>query len=137
MRRLQALELRRGYDSMRQRKWFLPLLILGLYAVTWVGGWITHAHDLEASALDQYRWVQQRNAERAANSTDAEPPVLLELHKGGPSTGVNWCVPLLPGILLADSYSSIGPLGGNGGGKIVLYYGTGTVVLCNLWGWMS
>jgi hypothetical protein len=31
----------------------------------------------------------------------------------------------------------IGPLHARGTVKIVLYYGIGTVVLCELWGWIA
>jgi hypothetical protein len=122
---------------MRKRQRFLRLLILGLYLVTWVGGWTTYAHDLEAKAWADYRAMQKLNVVYAANFPDDEQQVWCRLHDDGPRVGVDWCVPLLPGVLLANSYSSIGPMGGRGGGKIVLYYGTGTVVLCNLWGWLS
>jgi hypothetical protein len=46
-------------------------------------------------------------------------------------------VPVLPGILLANSDSSHGPLRGRGGVKIILYFGAGSTELCMLWGWLS
>ena len=52
-------------------------------------------------------------------------------------TGVNWCIPLLPGILLADSYEVLSPLNARGTAKLVLYYGLASVVICELWGWIS
>ena len=81
------------------------------------------------------------------------PPTTIDLREGGPATGVKWCVPLLPGVLLAtgvkwcvpllpgvllvDSYSVISPSSGSGGVKVVVYYGTGAVVVCELWGWLA
>lgn len=64
-------------------------------------------------------------------------PIYLQLREEGPTTGVNWCIPLLPGVLLADSYEVLGPLHGRGMAKIVFYYGVGSVVICELWGWIS
>jgi hypothetical protein len=50
--------------------------------------------------------------------------------------GVSWCVPILPGVLLANSHYVVGPLYGKGGYKLVFYYGWDSreVVLA---GWMS
>jgi hypothetical protein len=122
---------------MKRRKRLLWLLIL-LYAVTWVGGWITYVRDVDASTWASYRNAQKRNTEwQAAEPPGAEVPIYLELREGGPAAGVDWCLPVFPGVLLADSYQVLGPLNGRGGAKLVLYYGTGTVVVCELWGWRS
>jgi hypothetical protein len=67
----------------------------------------------------------------------AEIPIYLQLREGCPATGVKWCFPILPGILLADSYEFLGPLNAKGTVKIVLFYGTGSVVLCDLFGWIA
>jgi hypothetical protein len=123
---------------MKRRRRIVWAVVLLLYAVTWVGGWITHAHDLQASARAGYQRVQEYQSEwTASKPAGKELPIYLRLLEGGPATGVKWCVPLLPGVLLADSLSSLGPLLGHGGGKIVLYYGVGSVVVCDLWGWMA
>jgi len=37
----------------------------------------------------------------------------VRLREGGPEVGVDWCVPILPGVLLADSYYVIAPLSTN------------------------
>lgn len=101
---------------MRERRRLLWLLVLLLYAITWVGGWITHARDLKTSALARYRMAEQRNVEWMATNPDREKlPIFLALREGGPATGVDWCVPILPAILLVDSYSVLGPLKGRGG----------------------
>ena len=112
------------------RKKSIVTLIVILYLGTWVGGWIQHSNDLEANSWAHYRAAEQRNAERIeyAKARGSEPhlmrlePYLMRLHEGGPITRVNWCIPILPGVLLANSDSSPGPLGGYGGEKIVLYY---------------
>jgi len=109
----------------------LWLFILLLYAVTWVGGWITHAGDLESSARARYQeWQSQGPA-------DSQKQYYIELREGGPDTGVNWCIPLLPGVLLADSYEVLGPLAARGTAKIVVYYGFGSFEVCELWGWIA
>jgi hypothetical protein len=66
-----------------------------------------------------------------------ELPIYARLREGGPEAGVNWAVPLLPGVLLADSSEVFGPLNGHGGAKVLLYYAGGTIVVCELWGWLS
>lgn len=115
------------------------LYLLGaLYLVTWVGGWLTYEHDLERSAWATYREEQTRNTEWLARQPQGtEVPVFMALLEDGPAAGVDWCIPVLPGVLLADSHEEYGPLNGSGGAKLVLYYGFGTAVLCELWGWMS
>ena len=112
----------------------LWLFILLLYAVTWVGGWITHARDLESSARATYQRGQELNAEWPA---DGPVESHIELREGGPATGVNWCIPLLPGVLLVDSYEVLGPLAARDTGKIVIYYGIGSFEVCDLWGWYA
>jgi hypothetical protein len=111
----------------------LWLFILLLYAVTWVGGWITHARDLESSAWAGFQRGQELNAERQAHGLADH----IELREGGPNTGVNWCIPLLPGVLLVDSYYELGPLAARDTGKIVIYYGIGSFEVCDLWGWYA
>jgi hypothetical protein len=39
-------------------------VIVTLFLVTWVGGWIRHSHDLEANAWATYRRIEKLNAER-------------------------------------------------------------------------
>ena len=122
---------------MKRRRQLLWLLIF-LYAVTWIGGWISCARDVKASAWASYRNAQKRNMEwQAAEMPSTEVPIYLEPREGGPATGVDWCLPILPGVLLADSYQVLGPLNGRGGAKVVFYYGMGTFVVCELWGWRS
>lgn len=121
--------------TKQRRKRLVWGLVLLLYVVTWVGGWYTHARELEASAQARYRLMQERNADLQALEPDA--PIYARLREGGPATGVKWAVPLLPGVLLADSYVVLAPLSGRGTVKLLLYYGGGTVVVCELWGWIS
>lgn len=59
------------------------------------------------------------------------------IFKGGPATGVDWCFPLLPGILITNSWYQCGPLFGKGGVKLVLYYGVGSLEILALNGWIS
>jgi hypothetical protein len=115
-----------------------------LYAVTWAGGWISHSREIRSRARRMYADAQKYDREIA----DTHQKAGLSLHdapsrlnKDGPSADVNWCIPLLPGVLLADSWYVIGPRWGEGGGKIVLYYGFGSrelnYRLCRPWGWQS
>jgi hypothetical protein len=109
-----------------------------LYAVTWVGGWITYARQLQERTESAYQAIQHDNeAEEAADLRAGLKPRPLKLHPGGPKSGVYWCVPICPGVLLADSYESIGPLYGEGGTYIVVYYGFGCTKVCMLGGWLA
>jgi hypothetical protein len=124
--------------AMKRRRRFLWGFVVLLYAVTWVGGWITHARDLEFSARARYQVGQELNAEYEAHRlADAQKPYYIELTEGGPDTGVNWCIPLLPGVLLVDSYEVLGPLAARDTAKIVVYYGFGSFEVCDLWGWYA
>jgi hypothetical protein len=116
----------------------LVLLVL-LYGVTGIGGWISHSLAMKAEAERRYHDAQLRNEEYAAASPQLgeDLPVYLRLHKGGPDSGVSWCVPILPGVLLADSYYSVGPLYAKGGIKVVVWYGFGSVEVCTLLGWIT
>jgi hypothetical protein len=111
-----------------------------LYAATWLGGWITYSTDTKARARQTYANAQKRDREMAdfyqregLKAYDTSDHLFKEV----PRAGVSWCVPLLPGVLLADSGYSIGPLWGRGGVYIVLYYGVGTVEIFWLAGWIS
>jgi hypothetical protein len=123
---------------MKPYRWALWLTVVLLYAATWLGGRSSHARDLETAAWAKHRRAQERNAEELAQEPPgSEVPVYLRLREGGPVTSLNWCIPLLPGVLLVDSDEVIGPLYGRGGVKIVLYYGTGSWVVCHLYGWIA
>ena len=50
--------------ARRWRRRVLWCLVVPLYLVTWVGGWRAHARDLETSAQNSYRRLQQWNTER-------------------------------------------------------------------------
>ena len=117
----------------------IQFLILGaIYLATWIGGWISHASEMHAEASISYSAAERYNLEFKAQAlARGQEPFAFRLHEGGPRTGVIWCIPVLPGVLLADSYRSIGPLGGKGTVKIVLYYGFGSLIICDLWGWIS
>jgi hypothetical protein len=115
------------------RRQFIWSVVVLLYLATWIGGWRAHARDLETSAQNSYRRIQQWNAE----SHEAGEEEIYRLREGGPYNKVKWAVPILPGLLLVDSDEIHGPLLGEGGGKLVLYYGTDAKVLFNIWLWMS
>jgi len=119
---------------MTKRKKLIACILVPLYLGTWIGGWISHAHDLRGRAEIDYRWFERRNLERQADGLDYHP---IRLNPDGPSSSVNWCIPVLPGVLLVDSEISSGPMAARGGVKIVLYYGVGSMELCTLVGWMT
>jgi hypothetical protein len=122
-----------------QRRLFAWLGIVAMYAITWAGGFADYAHELRAETTFHYELAQKRNTENAQDDLlfMNGARFVWQLHGDGPHWGVNWSVPILPGVLLLDSYSSIGPLYGSGSAKIVVYYGVGTVTICELWGWLA
>jgi hypothetical protein len=120
-------DLHRLLALLRPKRPLFWLAVIGLYGVTWVGGWTTHARDLDASAWRKYRKVEEMNA--AYVKAGEEVPTFALVRPGGPATGVRWCVPICPGILLADSYEVIGPLSANSSVKILFYYGPHCAVL--------
>jgi hypothetical protein len=83
--------------------------------------------------------LQNQEVERVAATlgSDYDPKCdLIELRQGGPATKVKWSFPLLPGVLVTDSWYSIGPLWAEGGVKLVFYYGIDSVEL-TLFGWIT
>jgi len=115
------------------------VIIVALYAVTWIGGWAMHDHEVKALAQRLYDDANQHNREieQAFRAEGVEGDWGITLREGGPAANVNWCIPILPGVLIADSYYVIAPLWGQGGVKVVVYYGFGTITILELWGWIS
>jgi len=76
--------------------------------------------------------------ERLAKAAQVSPDEIHkpELLKEGPIVKINWCVPFLPFVLIADSEYCIGPLWARGGTKIIIWYilGSTTISLSN---WVS
>lgn len=124
---------------MTKRRAMIFALLAVLYIHTWVGGWISHSRAIELEAQRRYIEADCRNTEaiETFEGMGGEEPYLCRLRPGGPRSGVSGAIPLLPGVLLVDSYYIVGPLCGRGGRKIVLYYGAGSYTLCNLGGWIS
>jgi hypothetical protein len=112
--------------------------ILLLYGSTWLGGWASHALERREEAEARYQGTKDHNRRELVSAQQmGRPPHLFVLHEGGPRSGVSWCVPVVPFILLVDSYASAGPEDGHGGVKVLLYYGLGSTELCTLWDWRA
>ena len=123
---------------MSKRKAFWAFVLVALYAVTWVGGWIAHAEQLQERAQRGYEIAQRDNEEMELQSRkDCIPFHPTELRTHEPASRVYWCVPVLPGILLADSAIYHGPLSACGGVKVVIYYGVGLVEFPTPWSWVA
>jgi len=126
------------YNGMRKREWLLVTVLSGCYLATWIGGWVSHAREIETRAWRTWNDATSRNREMERLAAASQPhhgPI--ELCKGGPHTGVGWCFPILPGVLVADSYYTVGPLWAAGGVKLVLFYGFGSTELVTIFGWVS
>lgn len=118
-----------------RRQFFV--LVLVLYLATWVGGWKSHAEQMKETAEAKYKAIELSNQQLAEEDREfgiQQRPIPLHSR---PHWGVSWCVPLLPGVLLTDSYFSVSPMGGRGGVKVVIYYGFNSTELCMLWGWIA
>src|SRR5690349_15233552 len=84
---------------MFKRKRLLKWTIILLYAVTWIGGWISHARQLKAETEAHYRAAAGRfQADEArARKGGWEVPSFARVNEHGP-TSFFWCMPLLPGV---------------------------------------
>jgi hypothetical protein len=120
--------------NVRWRRRSLVAVVLLLYAVTWVGGWASHAAEMKDQTEKGYRRLREKYewAERYYSARGETVPTTMRAHEGGPSWGAAWCVPVLPGVLLAWSHSSIGPLYGSAGLRLVVWYGLGSVVVTDV-----
>jgi len=117
----------------------ISIVIILLYVITWLGGHRTHSMNLQKHAAQLYVGALFKNKEMSdfALSEGLEEPLPIELRKDGPKSKVKWSIPIVPGILLVNSYYVNGPLWAKGGTKIILYYGISSKVICYLTKWMS
>ncbi len=113
-------------------------VIIAAYLVTWIGGWFAHQREMSVLAQRLYNDAERTNAKFIEWERQGAGKVKpIELLPGGPKAGVNWCFPILPGVLVVDSSYVVGPIFGKGTTKIVLFYGFGSITLMELWGWIS
>ncbi len=128
-----------------QHIFVLPVVICFIsitYAWTWCGGYLYHHKEISNQALNIHSSAINDHIEfkekcKKFGLEEPENDIYKRIHKKGPSAVVNWCVPVFPGILIANSYYIIGPLWELGGVKVVLFYGFGTKELLTLFGWIS
>jgi hypothetical protein len=122
---------------MRTRR-KIVICLIPLYLLTWIGGYLSHSASLKRETEILFVRAKQIDDEYAASAADegreAPRPIV---RKNGPVSKVEWCFPVLPGVLIADSYYVVGPLYGRGGVKIVIYYGFGSWAIGPIWGWIS
>ena len=107
------------------------LCIAVLYVFTWIGGWQTYVRDMQTMADRDYvhyvQWEQRNNERRAQAGMASLTP---NPRTDGPHPFVQWCVPILPGVLVAKSgFTGTGreddgvrTFYENGGIRIVLYW---------------
>jgi hypothetical protein len=103
------------------RRWLAVILLL--YLIAWVGGWITHAltwqAQLQATWRSNKRYHEKK--EELARQWGSEEYLQIvkedraaRLWPDGPIASVDWCLPLLPGVLLSSTHAEVGPLAGGG-----------------------
>lgn len=123
------------------KKTIIACTIILLYFWTWFSGKAYHEKEVSDSAQISYKKaikIHDKLKEVSREYSQKEPEDIYEIiHKEGSSSGVEWCFPIFPGVLIADSYKIIGPLWGSGGIKIVLFYGFGTKEVLTINGWIS
>jgi hypothetical protein len=109
------------------------VLIALLYVWTWYGGYLFHSANLTSEANQAYSSIVEKHEKKVEEYKDVgldySFDIYDEIHRNGPRAGIDWCFPIIPGILIVKSYYSIGPSLGAGGVKIVLFYGAGTIEL--------
>lgn len=122
---------------MKRSRLIWAVVVL-LYTVTWIGGFVSHRHAVEVDAQERYDDARQRELEEAAwyAKRGGEKPNRIT-RDGGPVVNVNWCFPVLPGVLIAESEYIVGPLYGKGGVSVVVYYGVGSLQIGPIAGWSS
>lgn len=118
---------------MRHRRLLIRLFIVALYVFTWIGGWRCHAREMAAYARYRYDHAVSINALIEQHPTENGHPIKLST----PFSGVEWCIPVIPGVCLANSYYGIGPLSAAGTIKLVLYYVGGSITVCHFGGWYA
>lgn len=122
---------------MKHRAKIISIIIVA-YLVTWIGGWYAHQREMSALAQRLYKGAEANNAQQIEWEREGRGKAMpIKLLPGGPKAGVNWCFPLLPGVLVVNSSYVVGPIFGKGTTKIVLFYGLGSITLVELWGWIS
>lgn len=109
-----------------------------LYVITWIGGYYSHSASLKRQTQILYDNAKKADAEKAAFAAkEGTAPPRAQAYEDGPRSVVNWCFPVFPGVLVADSAYRVGPLYGRGGFKIVIFYGFGSWAIGPFWGWIS
>ena len=111
------------------------IFVAVLYAVTWICGWRSHEREIAAGARHRYDSAISMNAKLAQHPSEMGHSIKLRTR--GPSSGVEWCIPIVPSLCLANSYYVVGPLYAAGTTKLVLFYGVGSITVCNLGGWYA
>lgn len=113
-------------------RWIIIVDLVALYIHTWFGGQQAHQREMRARASQNFDAALRINENSMANGSG---PLIKLLPS--PRSKVEWCFPILPGVLYAHSWYSVGPLSAGGGDKIVIYYGFGSFTLLELYGWRA
>jgi hypothetical protein len=125
---------RRLKPQITLRTLFYVQLVAALYLGTWVGGCRSYRACVQRQAQTEWESARQMNATAGAFARRCGF-CYEDIRPDGPVSKVNWCVPLLPGVLLADWDFVVGRLWAKGETMIVLYYGFGTMELVSLGSW--
>jgi hypothetical protein len=98
--------------QVQQRKALRWGIAIALYLATWIGGWLTYPRDLQAEAVAEWGTMSEKYR-----------------FKDGPKTSMSFCLPVLPGLLIAWSDVLIGGKHGSGGPTLFVYYGWGSATV--------
>ena len=116
----------------------IAVVVILLYVITGFYGPRSHLAEITAQAEARYARADEREKEEAQiYAQEGIEPRESRLLPDGPKVGVEWAFPILPCVLLVDSYEVLGRLAGHGGPRIVFYFGVTTFYIETLFKWMS
>ena len=72
---------------MLKRNRLLVYILVALYLVTWVGGWVSYTRHVRIATEARWQWALQRSQELEADFAwmGSDLPIWGKVHKGGPS----------------------------------------------------
>ncbi len=124
----------------RKKKIVLGIILAG-YAATWILAPPKVRAYLEADALARHERARvhekEQKEEFVKHGLITESEYESNIHPNGPSSGLDWSIPVAPCVLLAHDYYVIGPLWGAGHLSLYFYYGSNVIRIGKLRTWIS
>ena len=116
----------------------LVAVTLASYAFTWVGGVYSHERTLRNYAQGQRQeWIDRYQSGHASALPKGREVLPMKVYYEKPRAGIDWAFPILPGLLVTQSWYVVGPLWGEGRIRLMFFYGSGTFDLFSVMRWIS